>query len=94
MVFSKPEGMGCSVPSAARVLVRTRGFTKYHRSHWIWMQSLACLGLWPVYLYQYVYLVQKFDNTVFSCTGVYRGYTTHSAVKKIVGSLLKNEGDY
>ena len=42
MVFSKPEGVGCSVPSAARALLHARGFTKYHISRWT--QSLAGLG--------------------------------------------------
>ena len=52
--------------------------------------------VWPVYghvyLYQYVYLVQ---NLIIPCFLV-RMYTeaTCSAVKKLVGSLLKNEGDY
>ena len=92
MVFSKPEGVGCSVLSIARALLRTRGFTKYHRS----LDAVTSLfRVWPVcghvYLYQYIYLVQKSDNTVFSCMDVYRGYTF--SCKKLVGSLLKNEGD-
>ena len=28
MVYSKPEGAGCSVPSAATALLRARGFNK------------------------------------------------------------------
>ena len=76
MIFSKPEGVGCSVPSAARALLRAQGFTKYQ----IPLDTVTSLfRVWPVYghvyLYRYLYLVQKSDNTVFSCTDVYRGYT-------------------
>ena len=70
------------------------GLLKYHRSRWT--QSLACLGYGQytdMFTCISTYLVQISDNTVFSCTNVYTE-ATRSAVKKIVGSLLKNEGDY
>ena len=77
MVFSKPEGVGCIVPSAARALLHARGFTKYHRSRWT--QSLACLwyGQYTdmfTCISTYNILLKKSDSTVFSCTDVYRGY--------------------
>ena len=75
MVFSKPEGVGCSVPSAARALLHARGFTKYHISRWT--QSLAGLG-YGQYTDMFTLPVSvriSCTKTVFSCTDVYRGYT-------------------
>ena len=92
MIFSKPEG--CSVPSTARALLRAQGFTKYHRS--CWTQSLACLGYGQytdMFTCISTYILYK--NLIIPCFLV-RMYTeaTRSALKKLVGSLLKNEGDY
>ena len=85
MVFSKPEGAGCSVLSAARALLRARGFTKYHRSRWT--QSLASL-----FRYMDMFTSISTDNTMFSCTDVYRGYTF--SCKKTCRFTVENEGDY
>ena len=94
MIFSKPEGAGCSVPSAARALLRAQGFTKYHRSRWT--QSLACLGYGQYMdMFTCIGTYTLYKNLIIPCFLV-RMYTeaTRSAVKKLVGSLLKNEGDY
>ena len=82
MVFSKPEGVGCIVLSAARALLRAQGFTKYHRSRWT--QSQACLGYGQytdMFTCISTYILYK--NLIILCFLV-RMYTeaTRSAVKK------------
>ena len=48
MVFSKPEGAGCSVPSAVRALLRARGFTKLLNTIDPVGRSHICLQYLPV----------------------------------------------
>ena len=74
MVFSKPEGAGCSVPSAVRALLRARGFTKLLNTIDPVGRSHICLQYLPVSVN-----TKKSDNTVV------RLYTeaTRSVVKNL-----------
>ena len=92
MVFSKPEGVGCSVPSAVRALLHARGFTKYHISRWL--QSLAGLGYGQytdMFTCISTYILYK--NLIIPCFLVLM-YTeaTHSAVKKTCSFTIEKRG--
>ena len=92
MVFSKPEGVGCSVPSAVRALLHARGFTKYHISRWT--QSLACLGYGQYTdMFTCISMYILYKNLIIQCFLV-QMYTeaTRSALKKLCSFTIEKRG--